>query len=155
MFQWISKTYAKERMIWSAYGDTNANGMDDSLEREIAAALSAAGRDGEYAQFTNDLARLVDLYDATNAATGLTWGEEFDDGDGMPASWEASHTLDPYHYDGHLDDDVDGWTNYKEWLAQTYPGHGRSFPQPIFEILVDYSGEGGAVTNANLWFQTY
>ena len=155
VFQWISKTYAKERMIWAAYGDTNANGMDDALEREIAAALSAAGRNEEYVQFTNDLVRLVDLYDATNAVTGLTWGEEFDDGDGMPASWEASHTLDPYHYDGHLDDDTDGWTNYKEWLAQTYPGHGRSFPQPVFEILVDYSGEGGAVTNANLWFQTY
>jgi hypothetical protein len=49
-----------------------------------------------------------------------------DDGDGMPAEWEAQYGLDPAAHDGALDPDQDGYDNISEYICATVPTNASS-----------------------------
>ncbi len=71
----------------------------------------------------------------------LTWGELYDDGDGMPDAWESEYGLDPNKDDSHLDKDGDGWSNYAEFLAGTDPASSGSHPSPRVTGSLIYNGQ--------------
>jgi hypothetical protein len=62
-----------------------------------------------------------------------------DDNDGMPASWEIQHGLDPLNpFDAALDKDGDGYSNLTEYTAGTDPGDPASHPDPLTMFLVEH-----------------
>lgn len=59
-------------------------------------------------------------------AFSLTVEGAFDDGDGMPSAWEELYGLNPAIDDGDLDPDLDGYSNYEEYICGTVPTNAAS-----------------------------
>ncbi|MEI6167655.1 MAG: LamG-like jellyroll fold domain-containing protein [bacterium] len=93
-------------------------------------------------------------YDSRQGPGYRTYGELYDDGDGIPDLWESKYPgpclttdalgLDPAYYDANLDPDEDGWDNYSEYMAGTDPLDHLSFPMPQLSIALRYTGRLGA-----------
>jgi len=92
-------------------------------------------------------------YDSRQGPGYRTYGELFDDGDGIPDAWEVLYKgpclttgkrgLDPAYYDANLDPDEDGWDNFSEYMAGTDPLDCYDFPDPLIAIRVRYHGRWG------------
>ena len=127
------------------WGDTDGDGLDSWQETMANTKLDN--------MFSCDPTNKVRLDFDWVGPDGLTYGERWDDGDLMPPQWEAANLVDPDRFDADDDLDDDGWTNYEEYLAKTWPGVARSFPMPVMEITYLYQGE--KVNNPVLVAQTY
>ncbi|MBU4200344.1 MAG: hypothetical protein L6455_14420 [Kiritimatiellae bacterium] len=92
-------------------------------------------------------------YDSRRGPGSRTWGELYDDGDGMPDTWEIQNGLDPNYYDAHLDPDNDGWNNYAEYQAGTNPKDVTSRPMPMVSGNLSYAGTN-AVSLTIMGYQT-
>ena len=76
------------------------------------------------------------------------------DGDNMPDFWESLHGLNINTNDAALDPDIDGVTNYKEYIADTDPQDSSSFPK--FDLLIDTTSNSvhlAAQTSSNRVYQ--
>lgn len=78
-------------------------------------------------------------YDSRDNSLSLTYGELYDDGDGLPSAWEERYGLDPDRFNALEDPDNDGWTNFDEYLAGTDPTDANVRPQPVLDISYLYS----------------
>ena len=74
------------------------------------------------------------------------------DGDGIPDFWELQYGLDPYMYDSQDDTDMDGWSNFSEYMAGTSPINTGSLPQPPIAATIWY---GGTPTLGNIKIAAY
>ena len=114
---------------------------------------------GEYLAGTNPNAWDTDGdgfsdYDSRKGPGSRTWGELYDDGDGIPDLWELQYPgpcpttgkrgLDPAYYDANLDPDEDGWDNYSEYMATSNPLDSTNYPTPMLDAHVRYTGRWGA-----------
>jgi hypothetical protein len=79
-------------------------------------------------------------YDNRAGSNLLTYGELYDDRDGMPPLWEIQRGLSPNMYDAHADWDADGWSAYAEYMAGSNPLDGNSTPAPTLFVTVWYAG---------------
>ena len=132
----ISKDADQEQVVTNitgrfAFDDFDGDGLDSFQE-------NLAHTDSRNADSASD-GRLD--YDSQSATGTLTWGELYDDGDRLPANWEASSGTDPDRYDAEDDPDGDGWTNYEEYLAGTRPNSAADYPIPSFGIRFLYNGD--------------
>lgn len=126
-----------------AYGDFDADGLDNWAEYMAGTNPRAFDTDGDgYSD-----------YFSRHDGSSLSWGELFDDGDRMPNDWESEHGLDPNSYDAEGDLDLDGWTNWEEYMAGTDPNNAAAFPAPPMFVTYDYAGP--AASNATLVVETY
>ncbi len=93
-------------------------------------------------------------YDSRTNAGNRTFGELFDDGDGMADAWEVLYPslLSPLIYDAQYDFDSDSWDNYSEFMtrtldtngimtAHTDPGNDTNYPTPAVTFTFKYTGE--------------
>ena len=108
-------------------GDWDGDGLEDWME-----ALAGSS--------TNSVAGEPNDYYAIDPESGFSYGELLDDGDGMPTAWEMRYGLDPYRYDGNVDTDDDGWSNWAEFMAGTDPAAKDSYPKPKFAATFYYDG---------------
>jgi hypothetical protein len=100
-----------------AYGDADHDGLANLAE--YLAGSSPVSWDSKGSGFSD--------YDNRANAGSRTFGELYDDGDGMPGSWEALYPgpcpstgkagLDSAKYDADKDPDEDGWSNYAEYMG--------------------------------------
>lgn len=72
--------------------------------------------------------------------TGAMQEVQYDlDGDKMPDRWERQFQLNLYSAnDAYYDYDLDGFTNYVEYLAGTNPNSSRSKPKPEDVVSIDW-----------------
>lgn len=105
--------------------DSDADGMPDDWE--AAYGVDDPGQDPDADGLTN-LTEYLSNTDPTKPDT---------DGDGLPDGWEVQNGLDPNQGSGADgpagDPDLDGWTNYQEWLNSTDPLDGASVP-PVTRV---------------------
>jgi uncharacterized protein (DUF2141 family) len=135
------------------YDGQDINGSAGDLDNDGLSNL------GEYLAGTNPNAWDSDGdgfsdYDSRSGPGARTWGELYDDGDGIPDLWEIQYAgpcattgkrgLDPAYYDANLDPDEDGWDNYSEYMAGTDPLDHQSFPNPVIGLTLRYVGRLGA-----------
>ena len=148
--------------------DSDGDGMSDSYEEQNGLdPLAATGENGgngdadgdglsniaEYRAGTNPRAFDSDGdgfgdYDSRPGPGFRTYGELFDDGDNIPDAWEALYQricpstglegLDPATYDADKDPDLDGWSNYAEYM-----GSWRAY------VAMATSNGAGFVSNTN------
>ena len=140
-----------------------ANGLDPYDGTGVNGSAGDSDNDGlsnlaEYLAGTNphvwdtDGDGLSD-YDSRKGQGSRTWGELYDDGDGIPDLWELQYPgpcpttgkrgLDPAYYDANLDPDEDGWDNYSEYMAGKDPLSANNYPQPAISIHTRYHGRYG------------
>ncbi|GAD01229.1 right-handed parallel beta-helix repeat-containing protein [Agarivorans albus] len=75
-----------------------------------------------------------------------------DDDDGIPNSWESVNGLDPQISNEGTDSDLDGFTDYYEFLANSDPNSNYSFPLFYLSMSVDtYQMYVGAPTEVNVY----
>lgn len=99
-------------------------------------------------------------YDSRSGPGARTYGELYDDGDGIPDAWEVFYRgpcqetgkrgLDPSYYDANLDPDEDGWDNFAEYMVRTDPLVSASYPTPKVAVHARYFGRLGATIDAVL-----
>ena len=121
---------AAARRVEARRADPDRDGLDAWAESRAGTCPTNADTAGD---------GYSDYYSRTNASA-LTWGELYDDGDGLPNVWEAAAGLDPDRFDAHDDPDADGWTNWEEWMAGTDPCDAASAPAPRLHVALDYAG---------------
>ena len=114
-----------------AWGDPDADGLDNLAEYRSGTNPAAADTDGDGYPDYND----------RDTDKSLTYGEQFDDHDGMPSWWENLYGLNPRVYDASTDLDGDGWSNYSEYLAGTDPANANLFPVPPLLANIHYDGD--------------
>lgn len=114
-----------------AYGDPDGDGLDNYAEY--------LARTSPY-RYDTDSDGYSDYYSRPDSRS-LTYGELYDDGDGMDNAWEIRYGIDPNRHDGNADLDGDGWTNWEEFMAGTEPDRADIFPQPLFNATFYYNGE--------------
>jgi hypothetical protein len=93
-------------------------------------------------------------YDSRRGPGDRTWGELYDDGDGIADLWELNYPgpaattgkrgLDPAYHDANLDPDEDGWSNYAEYMSGTDPLIPTNYPMPQVSLHLRYHGRLGA-----------
>jgi len=125
------------------YGDNDGDGLNNLYEY-------LAGTDPDVWDTNHDG---FSDYDSRIGPGARTFGELYDDGDGIPDTWEnlyrgpcpttGKRGLDPAYYDANLDPDEDGWSNYAEYLAGTDPIDENSYPLPALEVHARYFGRWG------------
>jgi hypothetical protein len=121
---------AASRRVQALRADPDRDGLDAWAESRAGTCPTNADTAGD---------GYSDYYSRTNASA-LTWGELYDDGDGMPNDWERAVGLDPDRFDAHDDPDADGWTNWEEYMAGTDPMDAASAPAPRMAFALDYGG---------------
>lgn len=114
-----------------AFGDLDGDGLDNYAEYLAGTAANSADTDGDG----------VSDYFERDTEQSLTYGDMYDDGDGMPADWEYKYGLDVDKFDAHDDKDADGWTNLEEYIANTDPTDNQVFPKPDVIFNIYYDGE--------------
>ncbi|MEI6809238.1 MAG: S8 family serine peptidase, partial [bacterium] len=90
-------------------------------------------------------------YDNRASSTNRTYGELYNDGDGMLDSWEIQFPdmLSPLYYDANQDPDGDGWSNFAEFMIneagvqRTDPTDPALYPQPYITFKFNYGGLNG------------
>ncbi len=126
-----------------AWGDPDNDGLNNRAE-------FLAGTDPQ--DFDTDDDGYGD-YDSRSGPGARTYGELYDDGDGMADSWEADYPsiLSPLLYDADEDPDGDGWSNYGEFMNRTVgtngsqslptdPTDSSSYPTPQVAFTFKYTG---------------
>ena len=126
-----------------AYGDFDGDGLDNYSEYRAGTSPNSADSDSDgYSD-----------YFSRKDGQSLTYGELYDDADGMPNDWEVEYGLDPNRYDATEDLDSDGWTNLEEFYAGTMPNDARSYPTPKMRVTYLYNGINKS--SASLQLLTY
>jgi len=72
-------------------------------------------------------------------STGTNPHKADSDDDGMPDGWEVQYGLDPLVNDASLDEDLDGFSNLKEYLSGTDPTDSEDVPDAV--VLTPNGGE--------------
>lgn len=121
-------------VVFSSASDTDSDGLSDYDE-----------------QMYNGLAD----YDPVNSDTDI--GNPDTDGDNIPDGWEVAGDLNPLLDDASLDNDVDGFSNFAEWIAGTSPSDaGDRF---AITNVVPVGGMGGVCLSwagkAGRWYSVY
>ena len=109
-------------------GDWDSDGLEDWMEVLAGTATNSVAGD------PND-------YYSIDPVSGFSYGELYDDGDGIPTVWELKYGLDPYRYDAKGDPDDDGWSNYAEFMAGTDPTVASDYPHPRLAATFYYHGQ--------------
>ncbi|MDI6774057.1 MAG: matrixin family metalloprotease [Verrucomicrobiota bacterium] len=145
------------------YGATSPNGAWGDPDRDGLNNISEywAGTDPMDSDSDNDG---FGDYDSRSSPNARTWGEMYDDGDGIPDEWEMLYPgpapttgkrgLDPAYYDAHLDPDEDGWSNYAEYMGSyldatrnlvrsSDPLNPANYPEPLLTLHARYHGARG------------
>ena len=138
-----------------AYGDPDADGLCNLYE--WLAKTNPQDPDTDDNGFSD--------YDSRQGDGYRTYGEIYDDGDGIPDAWEVLYRgiapgtgnrgLDPAYYDANLDPDEDGWSNYGEymgsylnavgvWVRSSDPLIRTNYPTPTVGVHIRYHGRLGA-----------
>ena len=126
-----------------AYGDFDGDGLNNYSEYRAGTSPNSADSDSDgYSD-----------YFSRKDGQSLTYGELYDDADGMPNDWEVEYGLDPNRYDATEDLDSDGWTNLEEFYAGTMPNDARSYPTPKMRVTYLYNGINKS--SASLQLLTY
>ena len=129
--------------VGTVSNSTSAVAYDPDLDGLDEWGETKAGTDADDAD-TGDTG-YSDYY-KVDPSTGLTYGELWDDGDGIPNNWERNVSvgrpvaLDPDRYDATEDPDSDGWTNWEEYMGGTDPTDAGQFPVPRLDVTFDYAG---------------
>lgn len=118
-----------------AYGDLDGDGLDNYAEYLAGTAANSADTDGDG----------VSDYFERDTEQSLTYGDMYDDGDGMPSAWELENGLDADKFDAHEDKDADGWTNLEEYIAGTKANDSLSFPRPDVTFTMHYNDDVVAI----------
>ncbi|MEI8242214.1 MAG: LamG-like jellyroll fold domain-containing protein [bacterium] len=79
-------------------------------------------------------------YDNRRNTISLTFGELYTPMDSMPARWKVDYGLNPNKYMAEDDSDLDGWSNYAEYMAGTDPKASGYVPRPRVEATIWYAG---------------
>lgn len=114
-----------------AFGDLDGDGLDNYAEYLAGTSANSADTDGDG----------ISDYFERDTEKSLTYGDMYDDGDGMPSAWELDNGLDADKFDAHEDKDADGWTNFEEYIAGTRANDSLSFPMPNITFTFHYNGE--------------
>ncbi len=114
-----------------AFGDLDGDGLDNYAEYLAGTSANSADTDGDG----------ISDYFERDTEQSLTYGDMYDDGDGMPSAWELDNGLDADKFDAHEDKDADGWTNIEEYIAGTRANDTLSFPMPNITFTFHYNGD--------------
>ncbi|MBP7275109.1 MAG: S8 family serine peptidase [Kiritimatiellae bacterium] len=162
-----------EANAYESMADSDGDGLPDAWEAGYGLdRFSAVGADGAGGDPDGDgLPNIAELkagsdptafdtwgsgksdYDTLIPGSGSTYGEAFDDGDGIPYDYELKYpgAMNPDEFDAHLDPDGDGWDNLSEFLAGTDPSDPASHPVPTVNARVDYFGAKPDVVRWIAW----
>lgn len=113
-----------------AFGDLDGDGLDNFAEYLAGTSANSADTDGDG----------VSDYFERDTEQSLTYGDMYDDGDGIPSAWEFENNLDVDKFDAHEDKDADGWTNFEEYIANTRANDSLVYPQPEITFTLHYNG---------------
>lgn len=107
------------------FADNNGedNPIDVSTIRLYNTALS-----------TTEVTALGNAFSSDSDGDGITDDiDTDDDNDGMPDSWEATHSLPTTTHNGNEDEDGDGYSNLSEYISGTDPRQADSHPAILIE----------------------
>ena len=105
-------------------GDTDHDGVTDGWELTHFSSLNQALCGDSNGDGVSDLHAAAVLADPIHGDT---------DGDGISDIYEAAHGLSLLENDAWTDADVDGYTNYDEFIGNTDPGNANETPRFVLE----------------------
>ena len=119
----------------------------DTIEHVVSLDFSSNFFVSQLYQITFNISELSDsdgdgLSDAAEETLGTDPHNPDTDGDSMPDGWEVANSLNPLQKDAFVDDDGDGFPNFREYLSGTSPQSDTDIPENILVFIDDDNTSG-------------